>query len=477
MIPPGLAVLIALLISMHMNNNNNNNTRDYDVVVIGGGSAGLTAALKASEDSCSVLVLEKKTVGGNSAKASSGMSALSSGDATEEEIRDFIDDVVVSGGGLSDEGLVNVLVRASYDAVMFLQGLGVPFDASRLVQLGGHRVARTYTVEQGAVGWTIMSRLKEAIHGHVDVDTGVSVHELVVEGDGSVGGCWYRDSSGRNVRVRARKGVVLATGGFGHNATMVRMFVDPSVVPWSTTNGEFATGDGIVLGERAGAEVVGIDQIQIHPTAFVDPADTDADVKILAPEKLRGLGGILVSDAGRRFVDELSTRLEVSKAIGSLPKKTAHLILDETVARRVGPAMAFYRAKGLFYSCASLHDVGARIGVSEDVLRETIIEANAMAEGNHVQLGVANRTHRHVVALEGEYLVAEVTNAIHYTMGGLKIDTSARVLDKKNKHIRGLYAAGEVTGGIHGRNRLGGMSLLDCIVFGSIAGKSVSKTL
>ncbi len=268
---------------------NNDGIEDWDLIVVGSGSAGLAAAVHAAEEapSARILVLEKAaTIGGNSAKASSGMNAID--DRTDEKaVRVFVDDVKRSGGGLSDEGLVDVLVKESGRAIEFLKKIGVSFSP-HLVQLGGHSEARTHTVTSGAVGWTIVSQLKAAVEAleNVHVRTQSSVEKLIVDVDKenkngssqSVRGCVYRAQDGTHVVAHATHGVILATGGFGHNFQWLSKYVTMS--PITTTNGNFSTGDGIELGEQVGAKVNYVDQVQIHPTSFIDPLAPEAETKV-----------------------------------------------------------------------------------------------------------------------------------------------------------------------------------------------------
>ena len=443
-----LGIIVAILAAIMTTVNESR----IDVIVVGGGSAGLTAALTAASAGCSVLVLEKQeSVGGNSAKASSGVSALSP-KASEEDVRLFVQDVMASGRGLSDPLLVDTLVRNSTQAIQFLSSLGVEFSDT-LVQLGGHSVARTHTVSKGAVGWSIMSKLREAVdsHKHIVVKTQSSTKRLLMD-QMSVTGCVYSDSNGSNHVVYASMGVILATGGFGANFTWVTQYVDS---PMYTTNGDFAMGDGILLGQDVGAQTKHLNQIQIHPTAFIDPEHEDARSKILAPEKLRGFGGILVSHQGNRFVDELSTRLVVSSKILALPEKSAFLVLDRHAEKRIGPAMNFYKAKHLFKTCAGVDELSEQLHMPKERLVQSLVGLDHSSE----------------------LLYAKITPAVHYTMGGLAIDTHARVLNNSNARIEHLYAAGEVSAGVHGANRLGGMSILECIVFGQIAGNSAALSL
>lgn len=203
-------------------------------------------------------------------------------------------------------------------------------------------------------------------------------------------------------------------------------------------------------------------------------------MQILAPEKLRGLGGILVSQQGTRFVNELDTRDKVTKAILSLPEKSAYLILDKHIEGKVGSAMKFYKGKKLIQEFpGGLSELEKTLGMPQNNLVKTVTDLNAIASTQEsIDPSCIWRPKIHKFDVHGKFLFAKITPSVHYTIGGLAIDTSAHVLDSSNKPIKHLYAAGEVTGGVHGRNRLGGNSLLDCIVFGSIAGRAaVSSTL
>lgn len=187
-----------------------------------------------------------------------------------------------------------------------------------------------------------------------------------------------------------------------------------------------------------------------------------------------------MSQQGTRFVNELDTRDKVSQAILSLPEKSAYLILDDHIEDKVGSAMKFYKGKKLIQECpGGVSELEKRLGMPQHTLVKTVTELNTIAssEDNMISSCIW-RPKIHKFDIHGNFLFAKITPSVHYTMGGLAIDTSAHVLDSSNTPIKHLYAAGEVTGGTHGRNRLGGNSLLECIVFGSIAGRTaVSSTL
>uniref|UniRef100_A0A0N4T477 fumarate reductase (NADH) n=1 Tax=Brugia pahangi TaxID=6280 RepID=A0A0N4T477_BRUPA len=284
------------------------------------------------------------------------------------------------------------------------------------------------------------------------------------------------------------KAVVLTTGGFScdHSKedSLLQEFA-PEKAHFPTTNGPWATGRGVKMARAMGAALVGMHNVQIHPTAFVDPKDPAAATKFLAAEALRGKGAILLNDKGERFVNELGRRDHVTDKILKFCAKnekagahTAFMVMDDQAVEDFGRAsFGFYaKIKGFFKQFDTLEEVANYMGIQSSKLKETLDEYN---EYTKLSLSKEDKFGKKVfpVALKHPpYYVAVITPAIHYTMGGIKIDKDAAVYNEfSGKPFKGLLAAGEVTGGVHGRNRLAGNSLLECVVYGRIAGRNAAN--
>ncbi|KAJ2451470.1 hypothetical protein EV183_003604 [Coemansia sp. RSA 2336] len=454
------------------------------IVVVGGGLAGMSAALEALHQTRNTVVtlLEKEArLGGNSAKASSGINGAETrtqaAQGVQDSIKTFAQDTTASGRGRSSKGLVDKLTQDSAQAVAWLQDLGV--DLSILSRLGGHSVARTHRLPEAngraqPVGWSIISTLSKQLDklasdgsGRLRIETNAQATALLAEaGDKGVSGVEFL-VNGKVERVQA-SALVLATGGFaGARAGILDKYA-PQVAALATTNGPFATGDGLQLGTALGADLIDMDQVQVHPTGFVRPGDADNSTKVLAAEALRGAGGVLVDARGMRFVDELDTRDRVTAAIISNcsapdtrarhsstgpqegPDAAAFLVLTQEAADQFGHgALAFYRRMKLMSQAEGIGELAKALRVNEATLHQSIPKASM-------------------------YFWGVVTPVAHYCMGGLRFDVKARVLQASGQPIRGLFAAGEVTGGLHGANRLAGNSLLECVVFGREAGRQAS---
>ncbi|KAI8580359.1 hypothetical protein K450DRAFT_238134 [Umbelopsis ramanniana AG] len=484
-------VVIAILIgSTYRKNQKQEMSRK--VVVIGGGLAGLCAALEARAAGAAVTIIEKEAkLGGNSAKASSGMNGAPTAPQFALHIEDSVDlfmkDTLTSGGGLCDETLVQTLVQESSASIDWIEQQGVPLRS--VSQCGGHSRPRTHRIAQDPngrttpVGWGIMSTLqKKAQDENITLMLSSSVAKLVTHQD-EVTGVLLQD----NQLVEADS-VILTSGGYAgkpkDKENMVLKEFAPQVTHLATTNGPWATGDGIKLGQDVGAAVKDMDKVQVHPTGFVDPNDPGADTKFLAPEALRAAGGILMNAKGLRFTNELGRRDVVSNDIfqhctsGHDPSLAiAYLIMSEEAVNKYDRAsISFYEHKGLFHQLAGIEELAKYMALEPSVLSKQFDLYDLEAKNGSDQFGksVFPSTLNNSMA----YWVARVTPSCHYTMGGLMIDDGARVLKEANKDqytpIKGFFAAGEVTGGVHGRNRLAGNSLLECVVFGRIAGKNAA---
>eukprot|EP00193_Tetraselmis_chui_P012257 CAMPEP_0177777930 /NCGR_PEP_ID=MMETSP0491_2-20121128/15657_1 /TAXON_ID=63592 /ORGANISM="Tetraselmis chuii, Strain PLY429" /LENGTH=509 /DNA_ID=CAMNT_0019297117 /DNA_START=147 /DNA_END=1675 /DNA_ORIENTATION=+ len=463
------------------------------VVVVGGGLAGLSATLQLVADAggeVQVVLLEKESkLGGNSAKASSGINALTP--ASGDSVDLYTNDTLVSGGGAQQDRAS--VQDESEDAVAFLASHGV--QLGKLTQLGGHSAKRTHSNVAGPnVGSFIIRALSEAVKQlpQVNVVTSAKVKHLLVsgsKGEHRVAGVSYSTPAAgaesddpaslpTDNHTLEADAVILATGGFGAERDMLRRY-NSAVDGFATTNGQWATGDGMVMGHAIGGQLVDMDKIQIHPTGFVNPKDPQAGTKFLAPERLRGVGGILLNSFGKRFVNELGRRDYVTEVMLRQEGKTAWLLLGDVQAADFGEAaLGFYAGKaGIATKGDSVEGIAAAIAVEADVLRTELDRySSAVRSGQADEFGKTVFPNG-AINPQGTMYVMKVTPVVHYTMGGLSIDQHARVLDTAGKAIPGLLAAGEVTGGVHGANRLGGNSLLDCTVFGRIAGSQAVQQL
>jgi fumarate reductase flavoprotein subunit len=256
--------------------------------------------------------------------------------------------------------------------------------------------------------------------------------------------------------------VVLAAGGFGANNEMASSLV-PSLKGFATTNHPGASGDGISLAEKAGAALVDMAEIQTHPTHAPD--------KEMITEAVRGNGAILVNKEGKRFVDELKTRDVVSAAILAQTGKTSYLVFDDSIRKSLSAIEAYVKLK-VVVEGESPEALASALGVNPEALASTITTYNrGVAAKKDEAFGRQDMARSLSVA---PYYAIEVLPAVHHTMGGVKIDTEARVISPSGTPIPGFYAAGEVTGGVHGGNRLGGNALADIVTYGRIAGNNAA---
>merc|ERR1712117_96815 len=295
--------------------------------------------------------------------------------------------------------------------------------------------------------------------------------------------------------------VILCSGGFGADFTQNSLLAQyrPDLMHLPTTNGEHCTGDGIKLGEGIGASTIDLEWVQVHPTGLVKPDDPDAKVKFLAAEALRGVGGLVFDKDGKRFANELGRRDYVTGEMWK-NKPPFRLVLNKAASDEIMWHCKHYTGRGVM----KFYETGAKLAEDMGVPLQTLVDETekhyqaakktekdpdggsypAYPSGKSWdaasgKTGSGKKFYHNIIpgsAVKTEpFYVAIITPVIHYCMGGLEIDVNSAVVNANGQAIPGLYAAGEVAGGVHGNNRLGGNSLLDCVVFGRVAGKACAE--
>ena len=446
-----------------------------DIVIAGAGGAGMTAAITAAQAGKKVIILEKGAVsGGNSSYATGGMNAADTHYQAEQGIEDSADlyyaDTMKGGHDINNPDLVRTLADNSSAAIDWLDSIGAPL--SNVGQAGGASAMRQHRPvnDEGkilSVGTYLVEHLTAKCEElGIEIIYGAKVDRVLVDQGKAVGLHATGTTDGNSITVKADS-VIIATGGFGSNPDMITKY-RPDLEGYVSTNAPTITGDLIPLLEDIGADFVDLEQIQVHPTVVQKDG-------ALISESLRGDGAILLNKYGKRFCDEMNTRDVVSAHISEQDDSYAWLIADQKMADE-STVVEKYHSKGYMVQCDTLADLAKLIGCEESTLEETFSKWQAAVaaqkddefEHEAITSVVTDLSH-------APYYAVQIAPGIHHCMGGVKINTNAEVIDVDGNVIDNLYAAGEVCGGVHGGNRLGGNAVADFVVFGRIAGENASK--
>ncbi|WP_407695829.1 flavocytochrome c [Shewanella avicenniae] len=439
-----------------------------DIVVVGSGGAGLAAAVSASENGAKVIVLEKEPLaGGNTKLAAGGMNAAETQFQKKRGIQDkvsiMIEDTMKGGRNINDPALVNILASNSSDSIDWLTSMGA--DMSDVGRMGGASVNRTHRPTGGAgVGAHVAQVLYgAAVKSGADIRFNSRVVRVLEDSNGKVEGVLV-EGKYTGFYVIKTSAVVMATGGFAKNNDRVASY-DPKLKGFAATNHPGATGDGLDVALAAGAATRDLEYIQAHPTWSPKGG-------VMVTEAVRGNGAILVNREGKRFVNEITTRDKASAAILNQTGASAFLFFDDSVRKSL-KKIENYIHLGIVTEGKTVADLAAKLGLPAANLEATVASYNGFVKaGKDAQFERPNMPRE---LATGPYYALEVKPAVHHSMGGVKIDTSAEVLNKDGKVISGLFAAGEATGGVHGANRLGGNAISDIVTFGRIAGRNAAQ--
>lgn len=489
-------------------------------IVVGCGLAGLSVALELLRNNIPVTILEKgDNWGGNSIKASSGINGAVTkqqfkNDITNDSVEQFYNDSFLSGKGQSDKKLLSVLTKNSAAAIEWLTDEDLNIDLLLVSKLGGHTVARTHR-GSGKIppGYAIISAISAKLQQFTENTNGptltvlktATLKKLITSDSNSVVGIEYEKGGVRDVLHGSH--VILATGGYSADSNSADSLIKtyrPDLLDYPLTNSILTEGDGQKVAARdVNAGLLNMDDIQIHPTGFINcltstasTEDINGKWKFLCGEVLRGVGGILLSPVGDRFVNELTTRDKITEAVDAScaispankygikrNSKVSMIVLNSNDYLKTQNHIDFYVFKGLMQKVrmdeliAILNKLsGQNKSEIESNVQKTFESLNQAIHGDTVdEHGRTSFGTEFPVLKDSDYYVGLVTPVVHFCMGGIKINENAQVIDRTGSIVPNLYAVGEITGGVHGKNRLGGNSLLECVVFARQAASHISE--
>ncbi|MDF1590691.1 MAG: flavocytochrome c [Desulfobacterales bacterium] len=455
-----------------------------DIIIIGSGAAGLSAAIEAGRAGASVLVLEQmKVTGGNTRISDGGLAAPGNPLQKQQGIKDSAEllyqDMLAAGMGLNNPHLARIVAEKAGEAVNWtINDLGVRYQ-DRLDRFGGHSVARCLTTRSHSGADIIRAQRARLDALGVDIRTRCRLVRLITDKGGAVSGVRIRSGgrfgakdSGIVKHIRARRAVILATGGFGNDVsfrTRQNPALDESI---GTTNHRGATAEGLIAALKINAAAVHLSWIQLGPWGCADETGYGRGASFASYSVYPA--GILIDPAtGGRIVNEWADRRRRCDAMF----KAGHVcvgIVDASGAARASDSLARALKRGVVKGFENMLDLASAYQMPVRQLKATMERYNRMvAEGKQDEFGKPLGQGAQLIVTPPFYAI-RLWPKVHYTPGGLQINSNAQVLDLDGRPIAGLFAAGEVCGGIHGASRLGSCALPECIVFGRIAGRQAA---
>lgn len=445
---------------------------EYDVVVIGGGAAGLAAAVSAAEEGASVLLLEKQADVGGNTRISGGFFAAvdperQSRQGIEDSVEKFYGQMMESGGPRTNPDLARILVNEAGDALRWLEGYGMRFQ-DEVIEIYGAHWPRCHIPLMPAGEGYIYTLSSAASRLGVAVKVRARAERLERTADGAVR---MRVAEPGGVRTYgARRGVVIASGGFGANRKMIARFA-PNLADLTNDNTPGSTGEMLLEAERLGAALVNMDSVQCLPGC--PPGRT---LRIVLHSDVSRF--ILVNSEGRRFIREDERRDVLRDAVLALPERYAYSIVDDEGFRSYNILMRRNAVIGVETGDAwrgdTPEELARAMGLPPETLRKTIDDYNEGVRRKRDAFGKSSAELLHEIR-KPPFWACFAGMTIHYTMGGLATDAKAQVLSDSGEPLPGLFAAGEATGGVHGINRMGANGINDAVVFGRIAGRNAAR--
>lgn len=456
---------------------------DYtaDVVVVGGGGSGLAAAISAAQNGASVIVVEKLDILGGSTNVSEG--ALNAVDPVrqgaqgiEDSVEKFIQQTYEGGHKVGNLELITYLCENAMNTVEWLESLGVQFKDEIGTATGALWQRSHYPSTPSGNSYI---RVFEDVLGGMDnvqILTGTTAKELTTE-NSAVTGVVAEGKDGNTVTLHANKGVIVATGGFGANKEMLGeyntgVWAHVDITKLGCTNMSLcATGDGIVMAQAIGADVTGMSDIQLHPCGTPGTG-------LMENIRTSGRNRIFVNIYGDRFVNEGAARDVLAQAILDQDEQTYWIVVNSLrypsrdYVDSNGATIENMVAQGSVIEADTLEELAEKTGMDPAKLQAAIDGYNAVVRGEQEDaFGFVADNQADAEMTEGPWYACKKVVTVHHTMGGLKINVNTEVLNTSGEVIEGLFACGEVTGGIHGANRLGGNAIADCMTYGRLAGQ------